>query len=34
VRAALAVDDEAGSAQAGVAQPFRGRRSRFERTAG
>ena len=34
VRAALAVDDETESAQAGVAQPFRGRRSRFERAAG
>ena len=34
VRAALAVDDETESVQAGVAQPFRGRRSRFERTAG
>jgi hypothetical protein len=34
VRAALAVDDETRSTQAGVAQPFRSRRSRFERTAG
>lgn len=34
VRAALAVDNETESAQAGVARPFRGRRSRFERAAG
>lgn len=31
VRAALAVDDEMESAQGTVAQPFHGRRSRFER---
>jgi hypothetical protein len=34
VRAALAVDDETESAQGGVARPFSGRRSRFERSAG
>jgi hypothetical protein len=34
VRAALAVDDETESAKAGLAQPFRGRRSRFERAGG
>ncbi len=33
VRAALAIDDEAESRQPGVAQPFRGRRSRFESAA-
>ena len=30
----LAVDDETESAKAGVVQPFRGRRSRFERASG
>jgi len=34
VSAALAVDDETESAQGGVTQPFRGRRSRFERASG
>lgn len=34
VRAALAVDDKTESERGAVAQPFRGRRSRFERAAG
>ena len=34
VRAALAVDDKTEPAESGVAQPFRGRRSRFERASG
>lgn len=34
VRAALAVDDETQFAKADVVQPFRGRRSRFERASG
>jgi hypothetical protein len=34
VKAALAVDDQTESTPGGVAQPFRGRRSRFERHPG